>query len=180
MFSKLIFLSVSYHGSWHKTETPETLGFSPNNRLGIREGPSQESNSKTSSINSEIWFSIFQSFILTEPIQFSWQSILGSYFSICQYSNIQGPLNFSKTSVFLWTQEQNPDPILCFSYHLYGHHHCRCFHFSIPRGFFSSDLTFINFDGIHNFSSPVETRVKPLPQHSTSPGFHCEFSTSLK
>ena len=28
--------------------------FSPNNRRGIREGPSQESNSKTSSINSEI------------------------------------------------------------------------------------------------------------------------------
>ena len=34
MFSKLIFLSVSYHGSGHKRDSPETLGFSLNNRLG--------------------------------------------------------------------------------------------------------------------------------------------------
>ena len=30
------------------------------------------------------------------------------------------------------------------------------------------------------FFPPVETRKKPLPQHSTFPGFHCEVSISLK
>ena len=39
---------------------------------------------------------------------------------------------------------------------------------------------FINFDGIHRFSSPVETRKKSIPQSSTSPNFHSEVNTSLK
>ena len=46
MFSKLLFTSVPYHGSIHETETPETLGFSLNNMLGIREGLSQSPTPK--------------------------------------------------------------------------------------------------------------------------------------
>ena len=53
-------------------------------------------------------------------------------------------------------------------------------HFSFSKGFSFSKWIFINFDGIHSFSSPVETRIKCLPQRNTSPDFHFEVSTSLK
>ena len=53
------------------------------------------------------------------------------------------------------------------------------YHFSISRGFYFSNWIFINFDGIHSFSSPVETKAKPLPQCNTCHGFHSEVNTSL-
>ena len=53
-------------------------------------------------------------------------------------------------------------------------------HFFFPRGFSFTNWIFTNFNGIHSFSSPVETRAKVLPQHSTSSGFHYEVNISLK
>jgi hypothetical protein len=37
-----------------------------------------------------------------------------------------------------------------------------------------SNLIFINSEGVHSFSSPVETKTKPLPQHNIFPAFHSE------
>ena len=53
-------------------------------------------------------------------------------------------------------------------------------HFSSLRCFSCSTQILINLDGIHSFSSPVDTNVKSLSQCNTYPGFHTEVNTSLK
>ena len=52
--------------------------------------------------------------------------------------------------------------------------------FSLSRDFSFSNQILINIGGIHCFSSPVEIRMKPLPQWSTFSDFHSEVNTSLK
>ena len=148
---------------------------------GLELGTEPESNSKTSSINLEIWFSIFYlqtySVFLIVPI--------GQLFFHLSVFKYPGSLEFFEEECCPAGIRTEPCPhSICFSYHLYEYHHCRWAVISpfqeMERGFSSSNQTFINFYGIHNFSFPVETGAKPLPQHSTSPGFHWEVSTSLK
>ena len=54
------------------------------------------------------------------------------------------------------------------------------YHLFLWRAVSCSNLIFISFDGIHSFSSPVETKAKPLPQLNTHPGFYSVVNTSLK
>ena len=85
-------------------------------------------------------------------------------------------------SIFLQRQEQNPAPTLVrFPYHLNSCHVYGYAVISLSQEIspFQSKYLIILMVSIF-FLSPEETRAKPFPQRSTSPGFHCEVNTSLK
>ena len=96
--------SVPYHGSWHETET---LGFSLNNRLGIREGPSQCPTPKPALYiykyihNMCIYKRIFSTFMLRNTFGFLDDSYWVVIFPTVSSQTSRVPWIFLKMSVFL-------------------------------------------------------------------------------